>query len=301
MKTKLSLTVTSTILLLLNACGVTVVSGSGIIVEETRDVRNYSQVVFSAPGELTINQNGGEGLVIEADDNLMQYIQTSVKGGILYIDIQPGIVQLYPSQTIRYSLDAGTLTRVSLGGSGDIRADALIASDLDFSLNGSGRILVGAVKSQSTKLDLNGSGEYRLTSLITNQLTTSLNGSGNITIQEAIVKSATAGISGSGVLNVTNIVADSLNVTISGSGDSILAGEVNHQTIALHGSGSYQAHDLQSQVAEVKISGSGGSNIWVTDELSIAITGSGDVSYRGQPAIWQTITGSGDLINVTRR
>jgi hypothetical protein len=54
MKTKLSLTVASAILLLLSACGMAVVSGSGNIVEEVRDVRGYSQVVFSAPGELTI-------------------------------------------------------------------------------------------------------------------------------------------------------------------------------------------------------------------------------------------------------
>jgi len=301
MKTKLSLTVTSAIAMLLSACGMTIVSGSGEIVEETRDVRAYSQVVFSAPGELTITQNGREGLVIEADDNLLQYIKTSVQDNVLHIEVVPGAVQLYPSSPIRYRLDVDALTNVTLNGSGDIRSESLLASNLDFDLNGSGNILVGALKTQSTKLVLNGSGRYNFGSLITGQMTTSLHGSGHIAVQETLVKTANVEIDGSGTVDITDITADTLHLVLNGSGDSALAGKVNRQTIAIHGSGSYQAHDLQSQVVSVSVIGSGGGNIWATDELSINITGSGDVQYRGQPAITETITGSGDLIKTARQ
>lgn len=301
MKTQLSFTVTSTILLLLSACGMGVVPGSGEIVTEKRDVRNYSRVVFSAPGELTIEQNGQEGLVIEADDNLLQYIKTNVQGDVLYISVEPNVINLYPSQTIRYSLDVDTLTHVTLNGSGEIHAGNLVASNLDFDLNGSGNIFVAALKTQATKLDLDGSGEYRLDSLMTGQLTALLNGSGDIVMQEALVKTAEIAIDGSGTLRVTDVIADTLNMKIDGSGDSALKGEVNHQTIAIYGSGSYDARDLQSKVTTAKIIGSGNSNVWVTDELSISIAGSGDIMYRGQPSITKTITGSGDLIRLTRQ
>ena len=301
MKTKLSFTVTSAILLLLSACGMTVVSGSGKIVEEARNVHAYSQIVFSAPGELTLEQNGQEGLVIEGEDNLLGYIQTRVQGNVLYIEVEPDMMLLYPSRPIRYSLDVGALTSVTLSGSGDIRADELLASNLDFDLNGSGRILINAVKSQATGLDLNGSGEYQLGNLVTGQLTASLNGSGNMLIQEAIAKTATVGIDGSATMNVTDVVADTLNVTINGSGDSTLAGKVNEQTIAIHGSGSYRARDLQSQMTDIKVFGSGDSSIWVTDDLSLTIAGSGDISYHGRPSITTKITGSGDLINLARQ
>lgn len=301
MKTKLSFTVASAILMLLSACGMAAVSGSGHIVEEARDVRDYSQVVFSAPGELTIEQNGSEGLVIEADDNLLGYIQTGVKGDILYIYVEPEVVQLYPSRPIRYSLDAGTLTRVALNGSGDIRSDELIASHLDFDLNGSGQILIDAVKSQTTKLGLDGSGEFKVGSLITGQLTASLNGSGHVVMQEALVKTVAVEIDGSGTLRATDVIADTLDMTVNGSGNSTLSGKANRQTINIHGSGSYQAQDLLSQEANVKIIGSGDSFIWVTDELSLTIAGSGDVTYHGQPVITQTITGSGDLIRLAKQ
>jgi carbon monoxide dehydrogenase subunit G len=301
MKTKLYLTVASAILLLLSACGMAVVPGSGEIANETRDVHGYSKVVFSAPGELTIEQNGDDGLVIEGDDNLLGYIQTHVQGNVLYIEVEPNMIQMYPSRPIRYSLDMDALTSVTLNGSGDIRSDELIASNLDFDLNGSGRILINAVKSQATKLDLNGSGQYRFDSLMTGQFAISLNGSGDIFMQETIAKTVDVEIDGSGTLNAKDVIANTLNMIINGSGTSTLAGEVNQQTVALHGSGNYQARDLQSQVTEVKIIGSGNSNVWVTDELGITIAGSGDVIYRGHPLISQMITGSGDLINLAKQ
>jgi hypothetical protein len=301
MKTKLSFTIVSTILLLLSACGIATVPGSGKIVSERHDVQNYSQVVFSAPGELAIEQNGREGLVVEADDNLLQYIKSNVRGDILYIYVEPDILQLYPSKPIRYSLDAGTLTRVTLNGSGVIRSDELIAANLDFDLNGSGDISIAAVKSQNTALDLDGSGEYQIDSLITDQFTASLNGSGNIAMKEAIIKTANLEIAGSGKLSMTDLIADTLGTNISGSGNCILNGEVNHQSIAIYGSGSYNAGTLQSQVATVKIIGSGDSHVWATDELNVTITGSGDIAYLGRPVVKQTVTGSGDVTELARQ
>jgi len=301
MEKKLSLMMTGAILLLLSACGMAVVPGSGKIVEEARDVSNYSQIVFSAPGELTIEQNGREGLVIEADDNLLQYIYTSVQGDVLYIFVEPGAIQLYPSKPIRYTLDVAALTCVVLNGSGSIRSDELIASNLDFDLNGSGDILIAAVKSQTTALDLDGSGEYRFDSLMTNQFTVSLDGSGDISMQEVIAKTTDLEIDGSGRLAVTDVIADTLSMKVDGSGDSTLSGEVNHQAITIHGSGSYDAGNLQSQVTTVKVVGSGDSRVWVTDDLDITIAGSGDIAYRGNPALTQTVTGSGNLTRLARQ
>jgi Putative auto-transporter adhesin, head GIN domain len=301
MKNKVSITVTSIFVLLLNACGLAIIPGSGKIAEETRDVHGYSQIVFSAPGELTIEQNGRAGLAIEADDNLLQYIKTRVQGGVLSIFIDPEVSQLYPTSPIRYTLGTDALTSVTLNGSGVIRSDELIASHLDFSLNGSGKILIAAVKSQTTALDLNGSGEYRFDSLITDQFRASASGSGNITMEKVIAKSADLKMAGSAKLGMTNILADTLNMTMAGSGDSTLKGEVSHQSIAIHGSGSYDSQDLQSQVATVKIIGSGDSRVWVIDELNVTIMGSGDLIYRGKPSVIQTVTGSGNITSVARQ
>ena len=296
MKTKLSFTVTSAIALLLSACGMAVVPGSGKVISEARNVVGYSQVVFSVPGELTIVQNGKEGLVIEADDNFMQYIKTSVRGDALYIYVEPEIIKLYASKPIQYTLDAAALTRVTLNGSGDIRAGGLIASNLDFDLNGSGDILIGAVTSESTTIDLDGSGSYRFNGLMTDQFSATVDGSGDIFIKEVIAKTADLEIDGSGTLIMKDIIAETVNMKVDGSGDSILSGEVRHQVIAIHGSGSYDARNLQSRETSIKIVGSGDSKIWASEELGITITGSGDITYRGEPRVTKTVTGSGDIV-----
>ena len=44
--------------------------------------------------------------------------------------------------------------------------------------------------------------------------------------------------------------------------------------------------------------GSGDGTVWVTNELDVTITGSGNITYRGEPAITQTITGSGYVTSV---
>jgi len=93
MNNKLSLTFTSIIILLLSACGMAIIPGSGRITNETREVQGYSQIVFSAPGELTIDQNGHEGLAIEADDNLLPYLHTRVQGDVLYIYMEEVLVK----------------------------------------------------------------------------------------------------------------------------------------------------------------------------------------------------------------
>jgi len=301
MKNKLFLTFTSIIILLLSACGMAIIPGSGRITNETRDVYSYSQIVFSAPGELTIDQNGHEGLAIEADDNLLPYIHTRVQSDVLYIYIEPDLVELYPSKPILYALSVDTLTRVTLNGSGIIRSDELIAPNLDFDLNGSGQILMAAVKSQTTTLVLDGSGEYRFNSLMTDQFTVTLDGSGDIAMEEVLVKSADLEIDGSGKLAMSDVIADTLSMNIDGSGDSALHGVVNHQTLSIHGSGNYDSQNLQSQVTVMKIIGSGDSKVWVTDELDVTITGSGNITYRGKPTVTQTITGSGYLTSVARQ
>ena len=301
METKLSFTITSAIALLLSACGVAVVPGSGEIVFQERAVSGFSQVVFSAPGELTLKQNGDEGLVIEADDNLLQYIKTDVQGDVLYIGLEPGIINLYPSKSIQYTLNVDALTRVTLNGSGAIRAGGLIASSLDFDLNGSGDILVGAVTSENTSINLDGSGQFRLNNLITDQFRTTLDGSGDILIKEAIAKTAWLDIDGSGTLSLTDIIADTFETKIDGSGNSTLGGEVKSQKITITGSGNYNAQNLQSLEANVRITGSGDANILVTEELTVTITGSGDITYRGEPTLTETVTGSGDISQTARQ
>ena len=75
-----------------------------------------------------------------------------------------------------------------------------------------------------------------------------------------------------------------------------MAGDVETQSLALSGSGSFLAEDLVSDFADVRILGSGNAKISVSEELNVKITGSGQVTYGGYPGIEKLISGSGKLV-----
>jgi hypothetical protein len=103
-------------------------------------------------------------------------------------------------------------------------------------------------------------------------------------------------ISGSGNISI-NTHAHIIESFISGSGRIQLGGSAFEHRIDISGSGNVQAFDLVTTNTYVKISGSGSSEVWVTDYLDVIISGSGNVYYRGNPQINVNITGSGGIID----
>ena len=89
-----------------------------------RDVRGYHGVSLSGIGDLSIDQNGAEGLTIEAEDNVIPHIKSEVRNGTLYI----GFDQTpwpNPTKPIRFYLNAATLDKVAVSGAGTATAPRL--------------------------------------------------------------------------------------------------------------------------------------------------------------------------------
>jgi len=60
-------------------------TGSGDIISDTRTVRAFSGLEVEGPFEVIITTGSPDKLVIEADDNLMEYVETEVDGNTLEI------------------------------------------------------------------------------------------------------------------------------------------------------------------------------------------------------------------------
>lgn len=100
-------------------------------------------------------------------------------------------------------------------------------------------------------------------------------------------------MSGAGKLQLNQLTADSLNITLSGLGSVDIAGEVAQVMINLPGAGTVNAPDLKIKTANVTISGLGNATLWVTDQLTGAISGAGNISYYGNPQVNVNKTGLG--------
>ena len=126
----------------------------------------------------------------------------------------------------------------------------------------------------------------------------SIQGSGNIIAENPFTsRNLHLNISGSGDIKLASFSCERIEANISGSGDIILEGNSSGKEIdiTIAGSGDVFASDFEAEAAYVKIAGSGDCEINVSNYLDVAIYGSGDVVYKGEPSLKEKIAGSGRI------
>jgi hypothetical protein len=101
-------------------------------------------------------------------------------------------------------------------------------------------------------------------------------------------------ISGSGEME-GNIKSNKVSATISGSGKIIINGNARESDINISGSGNMFGNEFMTNNANININGSGNVNIWAVDYIKANISGSGGITYRGNPKIDFSGSGSGRI------
>lgn len=103
-------------------------------------------------------------------------------------------------------------------------------------------------------------------------------------------------LGGGGSIRVARVLAQTLEVRIAGAGDvAIGGGHVKAQRVAITGIGGYAAPAMDSERAEVAIDGNGQARLAAAGTLDVRIGGVGQVHYRGEPALTQSIRGIGSV------
>jgi hypothetical protein len=251
------------------------IRGSGRVVEEVREVSDFTGVELAMWGNLTIEVGEKDELRIQAEDNVIEYLETRVDGDTLVIKTQPGIA-LMAVEPVNLFLMVKELDTIVVSGSGDVRCPDLEADRIKVAIYGSGDVRAGDLDADAVELKVVGSGD--------------------IDVAGVRAKEQTIQISGSGDVDVGRMLADSVDVRIPGSGElDIFAGEAGEQRVAISGSGDYRAKEMKSSLARVRIDGSGSVAVRVRDHLDVRVSGSGDVRYAGHPTVKQSVAGSGDV------
>jgi hypothetical protein len=103
-------------------------------------------------------------------------------------------------------------------------------------------------------------------------------------------------LSGSCAARVEGLKAAKFDVAISGSGRLAAAGAVDSLNLGISGSGRADLAGLRARDASVDISGSGSARVDARESLKADISGSGSVTYSGNPAaVQKSISGSGSV------
>ncbi|MEJ5308325.1 MAG: head GIN domain-containing protein [Anaerolineae bacterium] len=190
------------------------VEGSGNVIEENRDVRDFSRVRLAGFGRLHIERGDTESLRIEAEDNLLQYITTEVEDGELDIRWQKNILATN-RQPINFYLTVKTLDTITLDGAGDIEASNMRAETFTVNANGAGNFNLSDLNVDTLFVTLSGAGNVTLTGEATTQ-TVKINGLGNYQARDLWSTTAKVEINAAGSATVR--VSEKLDATINGAG-----------------------------------------------------------------------------------
>ena len=101
--------------------------------------------------------------------------------------------------------------------------------------------------------------------------------------------------SGASTVRIGNLQASRLRLEGSGATKAELAGKVGTQVVTLSGAGSYRATGLESDRAEVHVTGAGKAFVNARTSLAVEISGAGVVEYLGNPKLQQDISGVGKV------
>jgi len=122
----------------------------------------------------------------------------------------------------------------------------------------------------------------------------------DITITVAITNSellalTTVGVNSVMVQQLNDL--DRLELNIEGVGNIEMSGSAQEVVINTSGSSNLEAFDFNTKNCEVDLTGVGNVQITVTEELIGALSGVGNISYKGSPKINVDVTGVGHVVN----
>lgn len=211
-----------TAFVLLSITGCQKVVGDGPIVSETRVVREFTELEFGVPGELEFIESEHQEVVIEAQRNIADVIETYVTGNELRIKVRDG-KNIRTSEPVRIVVKAPNVHSFAVSGSGIMRIDNIQQSHMvRLKLSGSGNMIAERLESANLEARISGSGRIEVLEGLVEHEDIAISGSGDVDLVAVEAKKASTQTSGSG--NIRLNVSDELEVRISGSGDVFYKG-----------------------------------------------------------------------------
>ncbi len=210
------------------------VVGGGAVISETRNVSNFSIIRNDLSADVEIVRGNEYNIVIEAQENIIELIETNVIGNVLLLKVK-NKTNISNTRKIKIYITLPKVEGVVISGSGNVWAK-------------------GSYHSDDISLEVSGSGNITVDELSAKSVYTRISGSGNIAIEEGSGKDLELKISGSGNYQGADFVTEKGDITISGSGDAYI-NVTDYLKVKIPGSGNVKYNG--SPDIDVNISGSG--------------------------------------------
>ncbi|MES2634278.1 MAG: head GIN domain-containing protein [Pseudomonadota bacterium] len=209
------------------------VKGNGIVKKQERSVGAFRGVELSMAADVEVRLGAVDSVSIEADENLLPLVESSVAKGTLRLKPIRKNLRL-DGRTLKIVVTAKEIHELGVSGAGNITATGLKSPRLELEIAGSGTIDAKQVQTDVLEVSIGGSGTIKVGGT-TRQFTAEIAGSGDIEAQQLKADEAKVSIAGSG--NASLWPVSSLKASIAGSGDVEYYGDPK-MTSSIAGAGS---------------------------------------------------------------
>lgn len=212
------------------------VKGSGRVVDDPRPLSGFVAVHLTGPIDVQLKASNRDSVTVRADDNIAPLVETRLSGGdrpALEIGVADG-ASFRASRSPVVVVEFRSLSELVMRGSGDVRADRIIADDFTLSMTGSGDARIDSLQAARFAAVLAGSGDLTVSGRADEQAYR-LSGSGDVSAGRLEGRGVQVSIAGSGEAVVH--ASETLDATIAGSGDVVYRGSPR-VTQRIRGSGS---------------------------------------------------------------
>jgi len=227
------------------------VKGSGDIITEDRDVKDFTRIETSGSFDVIVEVGEKQNITLTFDDNLLDLIETRVKGKTLEIYTDESYRSEY---TCKVEITVPKLEGVMTRGSGDFDVRNVNSDRFDCRTRGSGDITIGDLNSRIVRCDINGSGDITVRDMESDFLECSIHGSGDITA-EGKVDELEINVSGSGDVDARDLTAREATIVVKGSGDVRVRAQESFDG-AVYGSGDIAYYGKPEHIS-THVAGSG--------------------------------------------
>ena len=117
------------------------VRGSGRVVSEARFVPAFDAISASGGLHVVVERTGREGVTVTAEDNLLRYIRTGVRGGVLEIRPESG-VSLSPRHEIVVYVESYEVVELQASGATYVELDLGWVEDVWITASGASSVEV---------------------------------------------------------------------------------------------------------------------------------------------------------------
>lgn len=177
-------------------------AGSGKIIKENRDVKGFTQIDVSGNIQVEIIAQKDFSLEVEADDNLLQFIKTEVRGNVLQIESEK---RLNTNNPIIVRISAPNIEDLDASGASKINLTNLSNESLQIHTSGASKVTVEGV---TANLEIKVSGASK--------------------IDAENLKAENASIDASGASKISVSASNNLKVDASGASKILYIGTPNN-------------------------------------------------------------------------